>query len=150
MEYPDYKYRPKKRQKSGGQVNQVNNISSSAVRSTSTVNIKRESDSETECPDSPIKKFRHSPGFKEEPNLVLDPPSPSYTFPNNNNYFHQLTTPPPKVPSSPEMVSIAVPGFYFVLSSRRYLKNLFKVKCRVDVIKVTIELYKITKYQSIR
>ena len=112
MEYPDYKYRPKKRQKSEGQAGNTSPGHNIGM-------VKQETDEEY---DTPVKRrLIQSSEFKEEPRqlstsspstsstlLMEAPESPSYTFPNQNlspDYFQPQLTPPSKVPSSPEMVS---------------------------------------------
>ena len=112
MEYPDYKYRPKKRQKSGGQPGNVSpglNINM----------VKQETEEEY---DTPVKRrLVQNSDLKKEPiqlsssssttssTLLMEAPeSPSYTFPQQSlspDYFQPQLTPPSKVPSSPEMVS---------------------------------------------
>ena len=112
MEYPDYKYRPKKRQKSEGQAGNTSPGHNIGM-------VKQETEEEF---DTPVKRrLIQSSEFKEEPRqlstcspstsstlLMEAPESPSYTFPNQNlspDYFQPQLTPPSKVPSSPEMVS---------------------------------------------
>ena len=116
MEYPDYKYRPKKRQKSGGQVGNTS-------PSLNITMVKQETEEEY---DTPVKRrLVQNSDFKEEPrqlssssssstssNLLVEAPeSPTYILPSQSlspDYFQPQLTPPSKVPSSPDMVSIAV------------------------------------------
>jgi len=120
-EYPDYKYRPKKRQKSGGE--QVGMTPVTAINK-----IKQEKDGRENGEDfnEPcIKKRLVNQTFhdvhdfkmeKHEPHrlpqnsglLMEAPESPLYTLPNHQmtmspDYLHQDLTPPSKVPSSPHM-----------------------------------------------
>ena len=137
MEYPDYKYRPKKRQKSGGQVQSIN--------VTSSVKIEDRLE-DLECPDTPVKRICH--GLKQEPRtaLVLDPPeSPnSYTFPCQTlsltpDYFSPELTPPPKVPSSPEMVRIFFKKVIFIslyLTKMHLLLNTVHFKAHALYINI--------------
>jgi len=121
-EYPDYKYRPKKRQKSGGP-------EQNALNTATTINkIKQEKegrDHGDDCNEPCMKKrlvnhtFHDVQDFKmekQEPRnlqansllLMEAPESPPYTFPNHSiamspDFLHQDLTPPSKVPSSPQM-----------------------------------------------
>ena len=104
MEYPDYKYRPKKRQKSGGQVSSVS--SSQVTHGHSPTCVKLESDTDDSA-DTPVKRFK-----TEHNTLMLEPPeSPSYSFPLAPDYLSPDLTPPSKVPSSPVMVSLVFLSF---------------------------------------
>ena len=111
IEYPDYKYRPKKRQKSGGQPAQGSTGSPDL-----NMMVKQEAEEEY---DTPVKRrliqnsesssfSTSSSSSSTTSSLLVDAPeSPSYTFPNQSlspDYFQPQLTPPSKVPSSPEMV----------------------------------------------
>ena len=124
-EYPDYKYRPKKRQKSGG-------AEQAALNTATTINkIKQEKEGREhgdDCNEPCMKKrlinqtFHDVQDFemeKREPRhlqlssglLMEAPESPLYTLPHHSlamspEYLHQDLTPPSKVPSSPRMVRI--------------------------------------------
>eukprot|EP00092_Neocalanus_flemingeri_P014393 GFUD01015525.1.p1 GENE.GFUD01015525.1~~GFUD01015525.1.p1 ORF type:complete len:482 (-),score=58.44 GFUD01015525.1:831-2276(-) len=121
-EYPDYKYRPKKRQKSGG-------LEQNALNTATTMNkIKQEKegrDHGDDCNEPCMKKrlinhtFHDVQDFKMEKQesgnlqansglLMEAPASPLYTFPNQSiamspDYLNQDLTPPSKVPSSPPL-----------------------------------------------
>lgn len=120
-EYPDYKYRPKKRQKSGAE--------QTALTTATTINkIKQEKEGREngdDCNEPCMKKrlvnhtFHDVQDFKMEKHeprylqlnsglLMEAPESPLYTLPNHSlatspDYLHQDLSPPLKVPSSPRM-----------------------------------------------
>ena len=115
IEYPDYKYRPKKRQKSGGPVQGQSQVQVQGPTASPELNlmVKQEAEDEYETPvkrrliqNSESSSFSSSSSTTSS--LLVDAPeSPSYTFPNQNlspDYFQPQLTPPSKVPSSPEMV----------------------------------------------
>ena len=102
MEYPDYKYRPKKRQKSGGQVNAV---TSSLLNPVTNIKVEDRSEDSEDGQETPLKRF-----CSNNNQLKGEPASPSYSVPPTigsqslPDYFAPDITPPPKVPS-PDMVS---------------------------------------------
>jgi len=122
QEYPDYKYRPKKRQKSGG-------AEQNALNTGTTISqIKQEKDGRDhgdDCNEPCMKKRLVNHTFHEVQDIKMEkqetrnlqansgllmeaPESPLYTFPNQSItmspiYHHQDLTPPSKVPSSPTM-----------------------------------------------
>ena len=118
MEYPDYKYRPKKRQKSGGQLPastgspDLNMMVKQEVEEEYDTPVKRRliQNSESSSFSSSSSASSSSSSSSTTSSLLVDAPeSPSYTFPNQNlspDYFQPQLTPPSKVPSSPEMVSL--------------------------------------------
>jgi len=131
MEYPDYKYRPKKRQKSGGQPGNVSpglNINM----------VKQETEEEY---DTPVKRrLVQNSDLKKEPiqlsssssttssTLLMEAPeSPSYTFPQQSlspDYFQPQLTPPSKVPSSPEMYDCESSPTLYDTGTGRQVKDL--------------------------
>ena len=123
-EYPDYKYRPKKRQKSGGSEQAGNNTANPMNK------IKQEKDGRElgeDCNEPCMKKRIVNQTFHDVPDYQLEkqdtrhlqpsqgllmkaPESPMYTLPNQTltmsppEYLHHDLTQPSKVPSSPQMV----------------------------------------------
>ena len=118
MEYPDYKYRPKKRQKSGGQVQvssgspDLNMMVKQEVEEEYDTPVKRRLIQNSESSSFSSSSSTSSSSSSTTSSLLVDAPeSPSYTFPNQNlspDYFQPQLTPPSKVPSSPEMVRSAL------------------------------------------
>ena len=117
LEYPDYKYRPKKRQRSGPE-------SAAAQVPCSTI-VKTEPSDPELSPDSGVAELLDSGscGSPEKRVKFSEPGSPAYTFPAhsaplsciNPDYFSPGLTPPPKVPSSPDMVSVHFIFHHFIL-----------------------------------
>ena len=131
LEYPDYKYRPKKRQRSGTEAAQQ--VSPPVYTCTDTFNnrfvlqvptstiavVKQEPHEAELSPDSGMQELlMEDHGSPEKRFKFSDPESPAYSFPApalgphttplsciSPEYFSPELTPPPKVPSSPDLVS---------------------------------------------
>ena len=136
LEYPDYKYRPKKRQRSGTEAaQQVNYTLYTRVHvyrvktcfvlqvPTSAMAVVKQEPHEAELsPDSGVQELLMDDQCSPEKRFKFsEPGSPptAWSFPGaphtsplsclSPDYFSPGLTPPPKVPSSPDLVS-AAPG----------------------------------------
>ena len=88
-EYPDYKYRPKKRTRSGG-----------SEQVTAVARVKQEQEDGALPPKRPLGGFEGEERMKREPQyMVTCPESPQYMFPSNRE-FPDIA---PMVPSSPAL-----------------------------------------------
>ena len=125
LEYPDYKYRPKKRQRSGTEAAQQ--VPSSALAA-----VKQEPHEADLSPDSGAQELLREDQCSPEKRFKFSgPASPAYSFPLSSlsclspDYVSAELTPPPKVPSSPDLVSENLKLFWFSVQLLSQLLSYF-------------------------
>ena len=145
LEYPDYKYRPKKRQRSGTEAAQQVHFTPalytctepkpvlSQVPSSAMVVVKQEPHEAELSPDPGVQGLLMEDHCSPEKRFKLsDPASPGYSFPTgplsclSPDYFNSELTPPPKVPSSPDLVSANAKLFWFSVQLLSQLLSYFR------------------------
>lgn len=142
LEYPDYKYRPKKRQRSGTEAAQQVQLSTahctlypalSQVPSSALAAVKQEPHEADLSPDSGVQELLREDQCSPEKRFKFSgPASPAYSFPCvsslsclSPDYVSAELTPPPKVPSSPDLVSENVKLFWFSVQLLSQLLSYF-------------------------